>query len=332
MKAVLALENGSIPPIRGLNKLNPNGNLLSPMHLASINSFPVDLKGGRLQIVQKPTSWPVDRVRRASVNSFGYGGANAHTVLEATDELAPGCGGIRVRTYTNNNPSHGGSSTKGALCHQAEDNRSHMTNGHTNGLTNCHAHEDTPNGFGKLSTDGDAVAKLPNGATHSHANGHYSNSEARNHSDYRQWPFLIPFSSHNERTLKSNIGAIRLQAMNYDVFDLAYTLSCRRSTFTTRSFAIAKEGSMTEDLDPAKLSTFRATTSQQPTIGFVFTGTSYSKGHRLELTKTRPRRTVAQNGIRAYGSVSGLSILHTANGRGPCEFRSRKFINMEYRT
>lgn len=62
MKAVLAIERGIIPPTIGIENLNPN----------------VDLKDGRLRIVQQSTPWPDLPIRRASVNSFGYGGSNAH--------------------------------------------------------------------------------------------------------------------------------------------------------------------------------------------------------------------------------------------------------------
>jgi len=62
MKAVLAIERGVIPPTIGIKTLNPN----------------VDLKDGRLKIVTESTPWPDLPVRRASINSFGYGGSNAH--------------------------------------------------------------------------------------------------------------------------------------------------------------------------------------------------------------------------------------------------------------
>ncbi|KAK3945065.1 hypothetical protein QBC46DRAFT_455714 [Diplogelasinospora grovesii] len=81
MKTVLALEHGLVPPILGLKKLNPN----------------IDLQDGKLRIVQDMTRWPVGKLRRASVNSFGYGGANAHTILESIERLAPGRGGVKAR-------------------------------------------------------------------------------------------------------------------------------------------------------------------------------------------------------------------------------------------
>jgi acyl transferase domain-containing protein len=53
------------------------------------------LKSGKLKIVLENTPWPT-QLRRASVNSFGYGGANAHTVLESVHSLAPGHGGVKA--------------------------------------------------------------------------------------------------------------------------------------------------------------------------------------------------------------------------------------------
>jgi len=60
MKVVLSLENGAIPPIFNLETRNPN----------------IDFEGAKVQPVTGVTPWPVDRLQRASINSFGYGGAN----------------------------------------------------------------------------------------------------------------------------------------------------------------------------------------------------------------------------------------------------------------
>ncbi|KAJ5671462.1 Acyl transferase/acyl hydrolase/lysophospholipase [Penicillium longicatenatum] len=70
IKASLALQHGVIPPNLLLNELNPN-----------VKPFYNDL-----QIIQKAQDWPQlpdNVVRRASVNSFGFGGANAHAILES---------------------------------------------------------------------------------------------------------------------------------------------------------------------------------------------------------------------------------------------------------
>ncbi|XXH01662.1 hypothetical protein Hte_008022 [Hypoxylon texense] len=68
IKSSMALERGQIPPTYGLKSINPK------LRVEERNiSIPTEL-----------TPWPdaPSRVRRVGINSFGYGGANAHVVLE----------------------------------------------------------------------------------------------------------------------------------------------------------------------------------------------------------------------------------------------------------
>ncbi|MCJ1246453.1 hypothetical protein MMC30_003660 [Trapelia coarctata] len=67
IKVVLALERGMIPPTIGIKQLNPE------LRLTERN----------VDVVMEPTPWPQSRLQRASVNSFGYGGANAHVIIES---------------------------------------------------------------------------------------------------------------------------------------------------------------------------------------------------------------------------------------------------------
>ncbi|KAG8158411.1 hypothetical protein KVR01_011533 [Diaporthe batatas] len=76
IKAVLAFEEEMIPPTYGVTKLNPKLNL--------------DLYN--LQVVNELSKWP-RLLRRASINSFGYGGANAHVILEAPESYVSGLEG-----------------------------------------------------------------------------------------------------------------------------------------------------------------------------------------------------------------------------------------------
>ena len=66
LKTVLCLENGVIAP--SLNYENPNPKLR--------------LDEWKLQVPTKTIAWPTTGLRRASVNSFGYGGSNAHCVID----------------------------------------------------------------------------------------------------------------------------------------------------------------------------------------------------------------------------------------------------------
>ncbi|MCJ1434765.1 hypothetical protein MMC27_004135 [Xylographa pallens] len=74
MKAVLSTEKGEIPGVHGFKTLNPN----------------IKDKEWNVKIVEKLTTWPSDfDVRRASVSSFGYGGTNAHLVIESIESICP---------------------------------------------------------------------------------------------------------------------------------------------------------------------------------------------------------------------------------------------------
>lgn len=225
MKSVLALEHGWIPPIRQLEKLNPNGRFYPSLNCYFSSYSPVDLKDGRLQIVQKATQWPEGSVRRASVNSFGYGGANAHTILETIDQLAPGCGGVKAKS-----------------------SKQTLTNGHTNGTAHSHT----------------------NGLTNGHSNG-LTNGEVTQ-KDGQDRLYILPFSAHNEKTLKANVTAIRDHVNDYDLHDLSYTLGCRRTNLMTRTFAIANASNVGDALDLSKMPMQKAMASQNPVVGFVFTG------------------------------------------------------------
>ncbi|TEA17265.1 Fusaridione A synthetase fsdS [Colletotrichum sidae] len=75
IKATLALQRQTVFPNKHFNRLNPR-----------INPY---YEG--LEIPTEPVPWPVTahgEPRRASVNSFGFGGTNAHVILESFENLS----------------------------------------------------------------------------------------------------------------------------------------------------------------------------------------------------------------------------------------------------
>ncbi|KAI0156750.1 polyketide synthase [Hypoxylon sp. FL1284] len=66
IKAVLVLEKGIIPPNANFEKLNPK----------------IDAGLLNLKFPQDSQPWPSSGLRRVSINSFGYGGSNAHIVID----------------------------------------------------------------------------------------------------------------------------------------------------------------------------------------------------------------------------------------------------------
>ncbi|KAH6891500.1 thiolase-like protein [Thelonectria olida] len=201
MKAVLAIEKGVIPPIVGLKNLNPN----------------IDLKEGAIKIVTESTPWLKElTVRRASIISFRYGGANSHTIIESVDSVLPGYRASRQ-----------------------VDARSTHQNRHANG----HA-----NGNGHANRNG-----------HANGNGHYPRTK-----------YLLPFSAHDEPTLAANVAALKAAGdSQWQLFDLAYTLSARRSQFSHRSFSIISADNSAA-LEKLAIGPVTKQPTATPTLGFVF--------------------------------------------------------------
>ncbi|KAL7947193.1 putative polyketide synthase [Trichoderma barbatum] len=66
IKGVLALERGRIPPNINFIKGNPK----------------IDFKNWKVKVPTEVSKWPITGIRRVSVNSFGFGGSNAHVVVD----------------------------------------------------------------------------------------------------------------------------------------------------------------------------------------------------------------------------------------------------------
>ncbi|KAI0883761.1 reducing type I polyketide synthase [Annulohypoxylon maeteangense] len=71
IKAVLAIENKTIPGTANFTTPNPR----------------IDLEKSRVRVTGSSITWPRYAKLRASINSFGFGGANAHAVIESPEYL-----------------------------------------------------------------------------------------------------------------------------------------------------------------------------------------------------------------------------------------------------
>ncbi|KAI2617417.1 putative polyketide synthase [Hypoxylon sp. NC1633] len=75
IKAILTVERGVIPPTRGLVTPNPK----------------IKWDEWKVKVPTEPTPFPAHLpVHRVSINSFGYGGTNAHIIVEDADSLLGG--------------------------------------------------------------------------------------------------------------------------------------------------------------------------------------------------------------------------------------------------
>ncbi|RHZ73806.1 hypothetical protein CDV55_100878 [Aspergillus turcosus] len=90
IKAVMAIEKGYIPPSINFEKVNPK----------------ISLDNLKLKIPLSLEPWPSNALQRVSVNNFGYGGANAHVIIEHPDYLLAGGHQGASRTGFLSNPKN----------------------------------------------------------------------------------------------------------------------------------------------------------------------------------------------------------------------------------
>lgn len=83
IKAVMSLENRTIPPNIKFNSPNPK----------------IRFAEGKLTVPVEPTPFPEDRAERVSVNSFGLGGSNAHVIVDSARSFGVGSTAAAIPDY-----------------------------------------------------------------------------------------------------------------------------------------------------------------------------------------------------------------------------------------
>ncbi|KAJ0106987.1 hypothetical protein J7T55_011082 [Diaporthe amygdali] len=135
IKAALVVERGIIPPNLWFEKLNPQIKL--PFNV---------------RIPTSATTWPSDGPRRASVNSFGFGGANAHVILEDAASYL-----MRMHRVGRHSTQKLSTGSVTRICMTNGSNKSHI-NSQSNGHTHSAA-EPRPRVFVISSNDKDGVSR-----------------------------------------------------------------------------------------------------------------------------------------------------------------------------
>jgi acyl transferase domain-containing protein len=227
--------------------------------------------------------WPGEGLRRISVNSFGFGGSNAHAILDDayhTLETLSFRDSLRsietprvVLPATSNGHRQNDVKVMGSVSEEKVDGPTSGTddaaraNGVTLSSTDVVALT-TTNGLSAILSETETQStqgseKKTNGNT-------VSNGTCPN---YRQ---ILIFTARDEAALKrihqqyagyydrSIAGAPRM------LDDLAYTLAARRNTMAMRSFTVADSNSSTSSLGLPNLNCVRS--SGEPQLCFVFTG------------------------------------------------------------
>ena len=205
--------------------------------------------------------WPASGVRRISIDSFGFGGANSHIILDDafhTIEALALVGSHRTLT------------SAGLLANMHEK----LTNG-TNGTNWVHG----TNGINGV----DGVNEI-NGTNRINGTGGMNGTNGVNGVDHeisktsKATPGyqLLTWSARDEAALKRMLhlydGYLKTHMHGEANFlgDLAYTLAARRTLMAWRSFSVVDEQGALETLDITGAKCERA--ARDTGVAFIFTG------------------------------------------------------------
>ncbi|EAA29886.2 hypothetical protein GE21DRAFT_5309 [Neurospora crassa] len=219
IKVALALERGQIPP--SINFETPNAKL--------------SLDEWKLKVPTELEEWVgKDGIRRASINNFGYGGSNAHVIMEDYSSYLA----------TTQRPK--------ALP---------LTNGTAPGHHHHHHHQHTDSG---IVIDDDFHGNGNNG-DHHHSKVFLLSAKDEKATE-RMIANLKTYLHQQKANTHSKI------AENALLSNLAHTLCDRRTLFPwTATFSGASLDSLIRTLDSGRVKPAKAS-AQPPRIGFVFTG------------------------------------------------------------
>uniref|UniRef100_A0A8H7KF45 Carrier domain-containing protein n=1 Tax=Bionectria ochroleuca TaxID=29856 RepID=A0A8H7KF45_BIOOC len=219
VKTALAMEKGVIPPSINFESPNPK----------------ITLEEWNLKLVRSLENWPDSPIRRASINNFGYGGTNAHIILE---DAASWISRIPDKSCHTNGSSNG--HLNGHL--NEHSNFNNHSASHSNGVWETDG-QNNPNGPSKIlllsGKDEQACQKMVSNLTEFLSDNKLSTSQT-------------------EEFLES----------------LAYTLGQRRTRFPwTAAHPIPITDGIDEVIQILQSPKFKPTRSSgRPRIGMVFTG------------------------------------------------------------
>jgi acyl transferase domain-containing protein len=226
--------------------------------------------------------WPTQGLRRISVDSFGFGGANSHLILDDALHTIEALALVgNHRTLTSPSLSNGMNGVNRAISNtNGVDGVNHEIS-NTNGVDGVNHEISKANGVNGVNH---AISKANgvNGVNHaiSKANGvngvnganHAINKSSKATPGYQ----LLTWSARDEAALKRMLhlydGYLKTSMHGDANFlgDLAYTLAARRTLMAWRSFSIVDGQGDPETLDLPAAKRERA--ARDVGVAFIFTG------------------------------------------------------------
>ncbi|KAK2601916.1 hypothetical protein QQS21_004507 [Conoideocrella luteorostrata] len=241
IKAVLSLENETIPP--NINFTTPNPK--------------IPFKKYKLEVPVEAIPWPKNRYARISVSSFGFGGANGHAILDSAASFGI-CGNA-------NGPAMaiGGQRRQGVA--PSSDEQSDTCT--ENDATSIETSDEESSKWIKIDSEATArqsVSEKPINIVRDDV------SPVRS---VQPFPLLLPISTASEPSLKRRVEDLQqyIKCRPESLCDVAYTLGLKRAHLRHRTFCIARPGGGSE----LNVESFRKTSGKSVndiTAAFVFTG------------------------------------------------------------
>ncbi|KAF2868562.1 polyketide synthase PksD [Massariosphaeria phaeospora] len=245
LKSILILEKGIIPPNALFEKVNPK----------------LNAERNNIQVLASCVKWPCAGLRRISVNSFGFGGSNAHVILDDAYHTLEALN-LKRGLHSLETPEPTGHRLTNGSAPETQN-----TNGFTEGF---HEIADKPTNLidQKTARNDSLVSETEILATRD------TNSTASPVADCENQ--LLVYSARDETTLKrilQQYGRYYNDSIKQSpkrLQDLAYTLAKRRSRMTLRAFTVGNASLSSEDIGLLNSDCVRS--SLETHLCFVFTG------------------------------------------------------------
>ncbi|KAJ4296346.1 hypothetical protein N0V90_006391 [Kalmusia sp. IMI 367209] len=255
LKVVAALEAGEIPPTLGYKTANPR----------------IDFDNAKARVNTDVEPWPKNKLKRASVTSAGFGGNNGHCIIDHVHNVIP----LYLKPGIVSSPLEELNGFNGHIENRVN---GHVTNG-SNGYSS--------NGLNGHSTNGyhpNVISENGSGDKHQSQHSPIVNAPhmSRTANAGTRQLIVLPFSAHNQASLKANMNALSHVIDRHSLADIAYTLSAKRSRFIQRAFCIVDKDHVAEVVELVQ--TPKVFSSPQPVrIGFAFTGQGKCKKDLIQI-------------------------------------------------
>ncbi|KAK1593857.1 beta-ketoacyl synthase domain-containing protein [Colletotrichum navitas] len=274
LKAILILKHGAIPP---------NIDFIEPKPV-------LHLEERKIKIATKTVPLPSSTApQRVSVNSFGYGGTNAHVILEAPSTY--------VKPEEQPEDTRASATANGVNGNQ---NKTNGANGHVE-MQETASPDLGDNGInGTTEANGSNWSKETSGANGTNGMHEIQESTPKAETNHGYNPQLFVLSARSEASLKAMVSNLRGWVSSHEdtssLSDLAYTLSTRRSELHFRfSAAAGSHGELVSLLGQSPRITKAVTNFRSV---FLFTGQG-AQWHAMGLELTRDHPVFRESMLRS---------------------------------